>query len=190
MLPPLAAQAIGGAELLYVPAAMSPLKTHTPPTDAAHRLAMVELVAAGIDDASVSRIELDRPGPSYMVDTLEQLRSELGADVELRLLIGADQALQFRRWRRWERIIELAPPLVMLRPPWDRVAWSAALQEAGETDVARWLGWAVDLPMIDVSASELRRRLAAGEPVGDMIDPSVQAYIRRHGLYDTARAPT
>ena len=77
-------------------------------------------------DAQVSTIELDRPGPSYTVDTLEHLRKAVG-DTELRLLVGSDQAVSFQQWKDWPRILELASPVVMLRPPLDAEAYEHRL---------------------------------------------------------------
>jgi nicotinate-nucleotide adenylyltransferase len=119
-LPPRIAQQLGCDRLLYVPAALNPLKVDSPPTDSSHRLEMLRRAVVDVPNAEICTIELERKGPSYTVDTLEELRRRLGEDVEMRLLIGGDQALEFHRWKDWKRIIELAEPVVMLRPPWNR----------------------------------------------------------------------
>jgi nicotinate-nucleotide adenylyltransferase len=182
-LPPLAADRLGCERVLYVPASSNPLKPDAP-TSAAHRLAMLRLALRDVPRAEICTLELEREGPSYTVDTLETLRETLAADVGMRLLVGADAALSFPRWRRPERILELAEPAVMLRPPWDETAFRTRLaDELAPDEAAAWAARIVPLPTIDVSAEDIRARLQRGEPVGDALDPAVAAYVDEHGLY-------
>lgn len=186
-LPPLVAETLGCRRIVYVPAALNPLKTDHPPTAAEHRLAMLRLAIRDVPGAEISTIELDRQGPSYMVETLEALGGQLEAAAELRLLIGSDQALEFHRWKSWRRILQLATPAVMVREPLDEATYSRQIRETyPQPEAQRWLGWAVDVPRIDIGATELRSRLAAGEEVGDLVSPAVGRYIREHGLYQSA----
>ncbi len=186
-LPPLVAETLGCRRIVYVPAALNPLKTDHPPTAAEHRLAMLRLAIVDVPGAEISTIELDRSGPSYMVETLEALGGQLEAAAELRLLIGSDQALEFHRWKSWRRILQLATPAVMVREPLDEATYSLRIRETyPQPEAQRWLGWAVDVPRIDTCATKLRRRLAAGEEVGDLVSPAVGRYIREYGLYQSA----
>lgn len=189
-LPPLAAEALGCRRILYVPAALNPLKADEPPTSARHRLAMLRLAIADLPAAEISTIELDRPGPSYAIDTLRALREAHGPGTELVLLIGSDQALQFRQWKDWPAILDLARPAVMVRPPLDEAAYRRNLVAAYTPEQAeRWLTWTVDVPQMDICATEVRRRIAAGEETGEMLDPRVLEYIRLHGLYGSGGEP-
>ena len=139
--------------------------------------------------AEISTFELDRgkehpDAPSYTVDTLEFLTGKLGDSARLHLLIGADQALDFRRWRSWERILDLATPAVMMRAPPDRAEFRAALEaRIGAAEASRWLGWVVPTPNMAINATEIRSRLARGEAVDDLLQPAVVEYIQRHRLY-------
>lgn len=183
-LPQLVAHELNCDRILYIPAAINPLKTDQPPTDPAHRLAMLRLALAGRANVEIDDLELRREGPSYTVDTLEALRARYGNDVTLRLLIGSDQALAFPRWKNPERILELATPAVMLRPPltregFQRILWS----KMSEIEADRWTSWVVNAPVIDISATEIRAKLIAGEDVTIETGPAVAAYIREHGLY-------
>jgi nicotinate-nucleotide adenylyltransferase len=188
-LPLLVARRLGCDRILFVPARVNPLKALDPPTAPAHRLAMLKLAVGGVRNAEIDEIELQRQGPSYTVDTLEAFaRRWPGA--ELRLLLGADQALELDRWKEPERILSLATPAVALRPPWDRQAFAAALREHySEPEAARRLTWLIDgdLPRMDVSSTDARQRIAAGRPVDDLLDRQVISYIRSHGLYGSAR---
>lgn len=184
LLPPLVAERIGCERIIYVPAAVNPLKADETATDAEHRLAMLRLALAASPDAEICTDELERPGPSYTVDTLETLREAEGSETELRLLIGSDQALDFHRWKDWQRILDIATPVVMIRPPPDDRDYETRIRDTYPPDEAeRWLSWTLELPQMDVCATEIRKRLADGEDVSDSIDPAVLRYIREHGLY-------
>jgi len=182
-LPPLVAARLGCARIIYIPAAANPLKTDLDVTPAQHRLAMLELAVADVPGAEISTIELDRPGPSYMVDTLELLRRTVD-DTQLVLLIGSDQAMSFHDWKDWARIIGLATPAVMVRPPLDGATFRRQLAERYDPDeVERWLGYAVAVPQLDVGATTVRKRIASGGDVRGLLQPTVLAYIRQHHLY-------
>lgn len=172
-LPRIAADAVGAEEVVYVPAARNPLKQDAEQSAGEHRLRMLELALAGRPGVRIATVELDRGGPSWWVDTLELLAAAGDPGDRLLFLIGADQALDFHRWREWPRILELAEPVVMARPPLDRRGLEAAW----------WAERIVEVPAVDASATEARRRIAAGEPVDDLVPPAVAEYARTHGLY-------
>ena len=183
-LPQQVMQQVGADGILYVPAANAPLKMQPTQTPAAHRLAMLRLALEGRDHAHILTDELDRTAseePSYTVRTLETLRRRFNHDVNLRLLIGADQLAQFHLWLNVARVVELAEPLVMVRPPFTSESALSALPDDGQRTV--WAPRIVEVDAMDVSSSNIRRRLAAGESVADMVAPQVEAYVRRHGLY-------
>ncbi len=191
---------VGAETVAYIPAAMSPLKTERRPTPAHHRLAMLERALTGRDDAVVYTLEIEheigqagenrahaeRQGgnaitPSYTIDTVRALRKRLPGEVTLRLLIGADQMLLFHKWKDADELEALAEPLVMLRPPWnEQKLWAEA---PPELDREKWKPRLVTTPMLDVSSSEVRNRLARGEPIDHLVPEPVAEYIQRHGLY-------
>jgi len=174
-----------GADLVaYVPAAAAPLKIAAQQSPAADRLAMLRAALAGCDHALVMTDEIDRAAnnePSYTVDTLENLRRRLSDDVKLRLLIGVDQLAQFDRWKNAERIIELADPLVMARPLCDAGDLISSIPDAQQR--GWWARRLVAVEPMDISSTDIRRRVANGEPITRLVPPAVEAYIREHGLY-------
>jgi len=181
-LPEHVRDAIDAEVVLYIPTARSPFKAGRPGTDAKHRLVMTQLAVADNPRAVVLSVETAAAGddPTYTIDTLRAMHHS-GAGTALRLLIGADQLPGFDRWRDAARIIEIADPVVIRRPGEDI--------DAGLAHVAATLGWrptVVDAPLIDVNSTELRRRLAAGEPVRDDVPPAVLEYIEARGLYRDA----
>lgn len=157
-------------ELLIAPAALSPGKA-LPSADGRHRLRMAEAAVAGIDGVTVTDVDLRRPGPSYTVTVLEDLRRER-PDADLVLVVGADAWRDFDAWREPDRILELAEILVF-----PRGGVSGAPARVGAR--IRRLE-AFDVP---VSATVLRARLARGESVDGLVPTPVVEYIRRHDLY-------
>ncbi len=128
-----------------------------------HRFAMTELAMRDLRRVRMSRIEAERGGVSRTLDTLETLR-ERHPDTDFRLVVGADILGETDRWHRWDRIVEIAPPIVVGRGGYD----------APRPD-------SVTLP--EVSSTELRRRLREGESVAGLVPSAVEAYIREHRLY-------
>ena len=188
------------AWLVIVPAARSPHKQQGPRASDADRLAMLTSALRDADRAAIWTDELDRAGdstPSYMVTTLE--RAALVAPAaRLRLLIGADQAASFHRWREPRRIIELAEPAVILRAPaLTPEDLRCILAEAGawsDAEIERWLGRVLPMTSIDASATEARDLLEQNESTSgnrsrlqEVLDERVLDYIVARGLYGLSR---
>ncbi|MDA0295851.1 MAG: nicotinate (nicotinamide) nucleotide adenylyltransferase [Planctomycetota bacterium] len=202
-LPFEAAARLGCDEVVFVPARVNPLKQETPPADPADRIRMLEAAIehrkpdprSPVITARIDRREVDREGPSFTIDTLEAIQRELlekaGRDEnvarqqpQLRLLIGSDQALDFDRWRDWQKIIALAPPVVMPRPPETRTSLAAKYRAHFDSNLAsRWSTWTLDLAAEGVSSTEIRRRLADGEDVSALLPEGVLKVITDRGLY-------
>jgi nicotinate-nucleotide adenylyltransferase len=197
VLPMRVADAIGADGVLYVPAGQPPHKPGRALATGEDRVAMLGLAlsGAGVDmnRVAISRIELDRPGASYTVDTLERLAAELGEGVELRLLMGGDMMAIFYQWRRPGRIVELAEPVVMVRQPTDRAALLATLPaDLDAADRAAWEPRIIEAEttgMVNASSTELRDLLGRGlyedERVRAAMDEAVIGYVRVRGLYRT-----
>jgi nicotinate-nucleotide adenylyltransferase len=134
----------------------------------------------------IDRFEASGGQPSYTVDTLANLRTRLGPRVELRWLMGADQLRAFGKWREPARVIELAEPVVMVRPPDTRESLLAAVPQM--FDAKAWEKRMVDLPVIDVSATEIRQRIAEGKKISGMVHPAVERYIQENELYGSRRS--
>lgn len=167
--------------VVFVPAGQPPHKPDPDRTSAEHRLAMLRAALCDRDDAAICTWELQRQGPSYTYQTLEQLRDHLGDTATMRLLIGADMALIFDKWVRPEVIEQLAEPVVMIRPPYTRQSLLARLP------AERWAHRLIDVPPMDEASSDLRPRLAAeayDDPqVRHALPSAVIDYIRAYRLY-------
>jgi len=185
-LPQQAGRAIDADLIAYVPAGRAPHKLDKEQTDPRHRLAMLRLALQdkpGPIPTAVLTDEIDRgpDEPSYTVDTLSAIRARLSSDVNMRLLIGADQLRIFDQWREPERIIALAEPVVMVRPPDTRATLLDALPP---NQREAWRDRLVEVDVIDLSSTDIRERLASGQRVDGLIAPSVAAYARQHKLYE------
>ncbi len=182
-----AMRALNADAMLIVPAARSPHKETGPTVSDADRVAMLEMAFRGKPGVSICTLELERTSgddadPSFTVDTLEALRRELGPQVQLRLLIGADQAVAFHRWREVDRILAIAPPAVLLRPPLDSVEEldRRLRQHWTPKQMAFWRSWIVPAPVSKISATEVR---SSSERTGSDVPGAVARYIGARGLY-------
>ncbi len=177
----LADQACAQLELrlvLFCPVGQQPLKLDRPATPVQHRVAMVQRAIAGHPHLMLSRVDIDRPGPHYTADTLALLRSSYPDDV-LYFLMGADSLQDLLKWHEPQRIIAQAQLVVARRPgatP-DLISLEASLPGLSKRII--WL----DSPWLDISASDLRRRVRMGYSVRYLVPPAVEAYIMQNGLY-------
>jgi nicotinate-nucleotide adenylyltransferase len=164
-----AREALGLDGIRFVPAREQPFKQGRHRSSADHRAAMLNLAIAGSPGFELERLELDRPGPSYTVNTLRELRVREPQE-QLVLLLGADAAADLSAWKEAARIPELARVVVFARPG-SLVPASGAISEV------------IEVPTIDISATEIRRRVSRGQPIRYWVPDSVGEYISRHRLY-------
>lgn len=167
--------------ILLVPVAAPPHKPLPDDPGADVRLTLCRLAAAGDARLEVSDVEARRGGPSYTVATLEELHETRPQD-ELTFIAGGDMAASLPEWREPERVLELARFAVAERTGAERE--DIERRTAGLAGRERIVFF--DMPRLDVSSSEVRRRVAAGLPIDDLVPAAVAAYIEEHGLY---RAP-
>jgi len=174
---------LGLDRVLVIPASTPPHKVGLVMAPAADRLAMVELAVADEVGLEASRIEIDRPGPSWTVDTLTSLVDEArasGRDVALTLVLSADAFAGLPDWHDTERILGLARIAVAPRPghaPPSLDSLPAHLRALAAGSAI------LDGPNVDVSATDIRRRVAAGLPIDGLVAPAVARYIEVHHLY-------
>ena len=138
---------------------------------AADRLAMAQLAFAGLDKTTVDDRETRRPGPTYTVDTLRELRARPHPP-QLFLVIGEDQARSFTHWHEWAEIARIATLCVAHRGD------SSAPPRIPQAQVAM-----LELPTMTESATEIRARVQRGEDIASLVPPAVAGYIAAHHLY-------
>lgn len=182
-----AAEQLRAEKVIFIPAKCSPLKSFWPHAGDEDRLTMVTLATADNDAFAVSDCELKRPAPSFTIDTVRLFKRNYGEDTAIHWLLGADSIGDLVHWYRIEELIDECNLTTMQRaghspPDFDRFEslW-------GPQRVAKLRQNVVETPLIDISSTEVRTRLAAHQNVSGMLHPDVLQYIRERGLYQEAR---
>ncbi|HTK56952.1 MAG TPA: nicotinate-nucleotide adenylyltransferase [Gemmatimonadales bacterium] len=156
-------------ELRFVPAGIQPFKEGEHLASTADRVAMLRLALASCPGMVVETSEVEREGPSYTVDTLRALKAREPGESFI-LLLGADAARDLPRWREAEEVVRLAKVAVLTRP-------------GHEAPVAPWVSAVVPVPALELSATDLRRRAAAGRSLRYFVPDAVANYVAARGLY-------
>ena len=165
-------------ELLWVPAGQ-PWQKNRALTPAPHREAMLRLAIAGEPRFALSRIEIERGGASYTLDTVRALQGERPG-VDWTLVIGQDQYAGFHTWHGWQELLTRVTLAIANRP--DAPA-------SADPQVLRTPHAVVALPMMDVSSSDIRGRIAQRRGIDDLVPAAVAGYIARHHLYQDPQDP-
>jgi nicotinate-nucleotide adenylyltransferase len=177
-------------EIRFLPAARSPLKAAV--TADRHRLAMLKLALSGKEALTIDESELQRPAPSFTIDTLVRVRSGIGVELSLVFILGLDSFLELPRWKDWQALTDFAHLLVVTRPG-SRPHFSpglAAWLASRRTDDA---GVLVTRPggqlllsetvPFDIASRTIRAAVAAGRDTSNWLNPAVRDYIEQHHLY-------
>lgn len=172
------ADELGLKRLYLVPTGNPHFKLGEDVTPVAARVAMTRLLAAEDNRLAVSTIEADRDGVTYTVDTLRRL-ADMHPGSQVIFVIGGDCAEHIWRWRAAEQIAQLCTVVAVARRGYDFSVAERAIEGSGLGFDMRWLH--LDIP--DVSSTAVRERARAGESLSGLVLPSVESYIREHGLY-------
>jgi nicotinate-nucleotide adenylyltransferase len=165
-------------EVWFTPTAIQPLKQRGPKATDAQRVEMLNLAIESEPSWRVCTLEIDRGGMSYTVDTLRQLHVEL-PEAKLFFMVGADAVRDVPKWKSPAEIFRLAAPLVVHRAGQPAVDLTqVALLCTRETQPRL-----IEMPLVDVSSTEIRRRVAGGEPIDGLVPTSVAGYIIEQGVY-------
>jgi nicotinate-nucleotide adenylyltransferase len=169
-------------KVVFMPVGQAPHRDLSDDPGAEGRLEMVSLAVAGDDRFEVSRAEIDRAGPSYTADTLQELRSK-APDDELFLILGGDQAAALPRWHEPETVLSLATVAVVERSNWSRNAIGITIGRLPGAERIRYL----DMPLMQISSSAIRRRVGSGLPIRYLVPDKVANHIGAKGLYRAAK---
>lgn len=174
-----AASALRLDRVLFIPTREPPHKRGEPVLAVEHRLEIVRRGISGNPRFELSTIEIERPGPSYTVDTLRELR-RLYPDGELHFIVGMDLLADLPTWHNPGGIVQLAVIVAVTRRRWEAVdlGWleAAVPEAAGRVQV-------LPIPGLDISSTEVRERIAAGRPIRYLVPDGVIGYIQEQGLY-------
>ena len=135
-----------------------------------------------------SDCELHRADPSYTLDTVRYFREQVGAEAELFWLVGADAICDLDKWYRIGEVLELCRVCIMYRGGMPRPALERLIPAFGAARVAQLEKDILPTPLIDASSTDVRARLAVGEPMDALLSPQVLAFIRKNGIYGIKNA--
>jgi len=170
-------------EIVFIPAGQPPHKPERMVTPARHRLTMVQLAIATNPCFTYSRIEVDRPGPSYLVDTLCDLRAQWGKDTALYFVIGWDSLEELHTWYDPQGILAQLTKLVAVgRPGYAQENEYNTMLEARLPGILQRL-LIVPAPLLNISSTDLRQRITEGRPIKYQTPETVEQYIVEHKLY-------
>ena len=179
-----ACEALGLDRVLFVPVKLPPHKDPAVLAGARERLRMVRLAVADNPRMSVSDIELRRNATSYTVETVAAIRRRFGRKAELYFLIGVDTVPELPAWREIRRLVKLCTFVPLTRPGVRLPRRISALTRAVGAEEARGiLARTIKMPLMDISASDIRRRVAEGRSIRYLVPDAVAEYIRRKRLY-------
>lgn len=167
-------------ETLFVPAGQPWLKANNLISPAEHRVQMVRLAIAGEPYFKLSTMEIERAGPSYTVDTIAELRGQLGAGDKLFFILGWDNLIQLPQWHEPSRLVgmcRLVPVPRVGHPSPDLDSLEAAVPGLSQSLIM------LDTPQIEISSSEIRDRVARGLSIHHLVPQPVERYIKQNGLY-------
>jgi nicotinate-nucleotide adenylyltransferase len=166
-------------EVVFVPAAMPPHKLDKDITPVEHRLAMVELAIASNPHFTISRVDIDRFGPCYTVDTIAILKDEWGPQVDIYFIMGQDSLMEIVTWHKPQRLIRLCRIVALSRP-----GYRASIKELDALlPGAASRIYVLDSPELAIASTDIQRRVRQGLPIKYQVPQAVEEYIYAHGLY-------
>ena len=173
-------------DVVFIPSGNPPHKQERSVTPAEHRYLMTVLATSTNPFFRVSRTEIDRVGPSYTVDTIEELRRAVGPETLIYFITGADAVMELMTWNRPQDILAQCELIAATRPGYPPADFQRLRQAIPQVSAARV--HTIEVPALAISSSDIRRRVAFGEPIKYLVPETVEQYILKSGLYVPSRA--
>ena len=178
-----ASKKIGAAKTVFIPARRSPHKKIFPIADAQSRLEMISLAISDTPNFSVSDYELKKTEPSYTLNTVLNFLAGPGKDTKIYWLIGADTVKDLPKWYKIHDLNEICNLSVMFRAGFDKPDFTGLEAVLGENGVKKLRSNVIETPLIDLSSTQIRQKIAHQEPISAIVNPDVAAYIQKNKLY-------
>lgn len=178
-----ARQYIGAGQVIFIPAKWSPHKKQQPAASDQDRFAMIRLAIDGRPAFSLCDCELHRTQPSYTLDTVHYFRDQYGPRTDLVWLVGADALKDLPRWFRIDDLLDVADIAVMYRAGYPKPDFEVCKSDFTPRQIQKLRQNVIPVPLVDISSTQIRTRLAKGLDVDDMLPPKVLAYIKIRNLY-------
>jgi len=169
--------------VIFMPTGQPVAKHGRRVTDPEHRYLMTVVATASNPDFEVSRREIDRPGPTYTVDTMSELRGVFGPLAELYFITGADAVWEILSWKDAGRLATLCRLIAATRPGYDLSRFAKAHGGSGLLPAVEFM----EVPALAISSTDIRTRIAAKRPVRYLLPEAVAAYARKNALYEDDR---
>lgn len=169
--------------VIFLPSAQPPHKRVGSLVSPEHRATMVRLATEGEPTFEFNDFELNREGPSYTIDTVAHFREQLGLDILLHLIIGADSLAELTTWYRVRALVDACRIITAVRPGWDEIDWAQLRTRLSEDQITDLRAGLLDTPRIEISATQVRRRIREGKSIRYLVPDAVRDYIIEHGLY-------
>jgi nicotinate-nucleotide adenylyltransferase len=170
-------------QVFFVPAKRSPLKKHMPQANDQQRLDMIQLAIQDYEGYQVCDYEVNRPAPSYTLHTVQHFKETYGHNCTLYWLIGADAVRDLPHWYGIKELLDLCTLSTMYRAGCAEPDFSSLEKELGAHRVARLSQDVITTPLLPISSTDVRKRLQNNESTKDLLDPEVEAYIKKNHLY-------
>ncbi len=170
-------------KVVFIPAGDPPHKELTELASGSDRLEMVKLAIKDNPRFEASDIEVLRPGKSYTIDTVTRLQLQLGAEVELYFIIGADTIRELPTWRSLAELVELCQFVTVARRGFDSGDFEALRDVVSDLALRNMKAMYLDIAPVDISASEIRQRVRAGLSIDGLVPGAVESYIVEKHLY-------
>ena len=171
-------------EVIFIPTGDPPHKIEDLLAHAEDRYLMTVIATSSNSSFFVYRIEIDRKGKSYTIDTVKELRKLLGSDSELYFITGADAILEILTWKNTREIVTLAKFIAATRPGYDlskiKELKTTLFDSEDEADRRIFI---MEIPALAISSTDIRQRIKIGRPVNYLVPEGVNNYILKHGLY-------
>jgi nicotinate-nucleotide adenylyltransferase len=170
-------------KVIFIPAKRSPLKNLLPKASDSDRFAMIALAVAGNEKFEVSNFELQKSTPSYTIETVREFKKTYGQGTEICWLVGADSLTDLPYWYKITELIDQCRLCVMYRAGYKAPDFTKFIEQWGNERIEKLRRNTIQTPLIDISSTQIRERLAEGKDVSEMLHPAVADYIAEHGLY-------
>ncbi|HOB30354.1 MAG TPA: nicotinate-nucleotide adenylyltransferase [Bacillota bacterium] len=174
-------QGFGLKRVVFVPSGRPPHKSPSEVSSAEHRYMMAELATADNPNFEVSRIEIDREGPSYTIDTLREFRSVLGTDTKMYFITGLDAILDIHTWNDYEHLFDLAEFIAISRPGYSVESLGTLEEVIGPECFSRIHHFPVTL--LAIASRDIRQMVSQGKSIRYLVPESVRLYVEKGGLY-------
>ncbi len=177
------ADQVGLDRVILLPSKSPPHKAVGSLIDARHRLAMIRLAVADDPLFCVHEWDLTRDGPTYSIDSVDHFRREQGDQTEICWIIGADSLAELHLWHRVAGLVDRCRFLTASRPGSESIDWGPLSSLLSSDQIEKLKGGVLETAMVDISATDIRRRAAAGASLDGLVPPGVARYIADRGLY-------